>query len=134
MQIVLKVHHGANRPKIAYIIDAESKKRGCYARNMNYKNFEERILDIISKICKNYINEKKLETICQKIDNLSLVKDEIKKIDRTMIFRLIDKIEIDKDKNIFINFNFAPLKNIGDNKCEYIEVEELLNNIKNDVG
>ena len=47
MQIVLKVHHGANRPKISYIIDSGHKERGCYARNMNYAKFEKKMLEII---------------------------------------------------------------------------------------
>ncbi len=52
---------------------------------------------------------------------------EMKEIDKSCLFRLIDKIEIDKDKNIFISFNFAPLNTINENIDEFIEVEKILN-------
>ena len=35
--------------------------------------------------------------------------------------------EIDKDKNVFITFNFAPLNTINENIDEFIEIEEILN-------
>lgn len=52
---------------------------------------------------------------------------EMKEIDKSSLFRLIDKIEIDKDKNVFISFNFAPLNTINENIDEFIEVEKILN-------
>ncbi len=52
---------------------------------------------------------------------------EMKEIDKSCLFRLIDKIEIDKDKNVFISFNFAPLNTINENIDEFIEVEKILN-------
>lgn len=51
---------------------------------------------------------------------------EMKEVDKTCLFRLIDKIEIDKDKNVFISFNFAPLNTINENIDEFIDVEEIL--------
>ena len=220
MQVVLKVHHGANRPRIAYIIDAGYKERGCYTRNINYLKFESKIIEIIKKICKIYANREMLEEAYKKVNNkaidlLSSLKKEIKiiekkveeinrrldqlyedklngilqeadflrisqkfikerneienkykdltdkfqslqgmqnkrekndtdkmnktinefikmeEIDKATLFRLIDKIEIDKDKNAFITFNFAPLNNISENLDEFIEIEELLNNKSN---
>ena len=61
---------------------------------------------------------------------------EMKEVDKSCLFRLIDKIEIDKDKNVFISFNFAPLNTINENIDEFIEIEEFLNNknIQNNVG
>lgn len=53
---------------------------------------------------------------------------EMKEVDKTCLFRLIDKIEIDKDKNVFISFNFAPLNTINENIDEFIDVEEILEN------
>jgi hypothetical protein len=47
-------------------------------------------------------------------------------IDKSYLFRLIDKIEIDKDKNVFITFNFAPLNVINENLDEFIEIDEVL--------
>lgn len=60
---------------------------------------------------------------------------EMKEIDKSSLFRVIDKIEIDKDKNVFISFNFAPLNTINENIDEFIEIEEFLNakNIQNNV-
>lgn len=55
---------------------------------------------------------------------------EMKEIDKSSLFRLIDKIEIDKDKNVFITFNFAPLNTISENIDEFIEVEKILNDEK----
>lgn len=220
MQVVLKVHHGANRPKIAYIVDAGYKERGCYTRNINYLKFENKIIEVIKKICKIYANREMLEETYKKVNNksidlLSALKNEIKttqkkveeinrrldqlyedklngilqeadflrisqkfvkerneieikykeltdrfqslqgmqdtrekndtekmnnlinefiqmkEIDKATLFRLIDKIEIDKDKNAFITFNFAPLNSISENLDEFIEIEKLLNNEKN---
>ncbi len=219
MQIVLKVNHNSNRPKIPYIVDTDYKKRGCYVRNLNYPKFEKRILEIIKQVCRIYANrtmleetykkvkdrsidlitsvKKQIETIEIKITEInknldSLYKDklndiltdidftrisakfvaerekltkekselmdrfqnlqgqrtiknkndekqmnktiteflEMQEIDKSSLFRLIDKIEIDKDKNVFISFNFAPLNTINENMDEFIEVEKILNNKK----
>lgn len=35
---------------------------------------------------------------------------EIKKVDKIFLYRLINKIEIDKYKNIYIHFNFSKIK------------------------
>ena len=219
MQIVLKVNHNSNRPKIPYIVDTGYQKRGCYVRNLNYPKFEKRILEIIKQVCRIYANrtmleetykkvkdrsidlitsvKKQIETIEIKITEInknldSLYKDklndiltdidftrisakfvaerekltkekselmdrfqnlqgqrtiknkndekqmnktiteflEMQEIDKSSLFRLIDKIEIDKDKNVFISFNFAPLNTINENMDEFIEVEKILNNKK----
>ena len=55
---------------------------------------------------------------------------EMKEVDKSYLFRLIDKIEIDKDKNVFISFNFAPLNTINENIDEFIEIEKILNDEK----
>lgn len=219
MQIVLKVNHKSNRPKIPYIVDAGYQKRGCYVRNLNYPKFEKRILEIIRKVCRIYANRKMLEETYKKVKNTSIdlavsvkkqievidvkivdinrkidslyddklngtllnidfsrisakfvnerdkltneksklieqfqslqgqqhIKNEndeeqmnkiinkfleMKEADKSYLFRLIDKIEIDKDKNVFISFNFAPLNTINENIDEFIEVEKILNDKK----
>ena len=216
MQIVLKVNHKSNRPKIPYIVDAGYQKRGCYVRNLNYPKFEKRILEIIRKVCRIYANRKMLEETYKKVKNTSIdlavsvkkqievidvkivdinrkidslyddklngtllnidfsrisakfvnerdkltnekskliaqlqslqgqqhIKNEndeeqmnkiinkfleMKEVDKSYLFRLIDKIEIDKDKNVFISFNFAPLNTINENIDEFIEIEKILN-------
>ena len=219
MQIVLKVNHNSNRPKIPYIVDTGYQKRGCYVRNLNYPKFEKRILEIVRQVCGIYVNrkmleetykkvkdksidlvtsvKKQIETIDIKISNINKNLDrlyneklngiltdidftrisakfvnerekltnekselmdrfqtlqgrqtiknkndekqmnktineflEMKEIDKSYLFRLIDKIEIDKDKNVFISFNFAPLNTINENIDEFIEVEKILNDEK----
>ena len=219
MQIVLKVNHKSNRPKIPYIVDAGYQKRDCYVRNLNYPKFEKRILEIVRKVCRIYVNRKMLEETYKKVKNKSIdlivsvkkqievinvkiadinrkidslyddklngtlldidftrisakfvnerdkltnekselidrfqslqdqqhIKNEndeeqmnkiinkfleMKEADKSYLFRLIDKIEIDKDKNIFISFNFAPLNTINENIDEFIEVEKILNDKK----
>lgn len=221
MQIVLKVNHNSNRPKIPYIVDTGYQKRGCYVRNLNYPKFEKRILEIVRQVCQIYVNRKMLEETYKKIKDKSIdlvasvkkqieridikiadinknldclyhdklngiltdidftrismgfvnereklvnekseqmdrfqtlqgqqtikskneeeqmnktINDflEMKEIDKSSLFRLIDKIEIDKDKNIFISFNFAPLNTINENIDEFIEIEQIMNsNIRN---
>ena len=69
-------------------------------------------------------NNKSDEKQMNKIINEFL---EMKEITKSCLFRLIDKIEIDKDKNVFITFNFAPLNTINENIDEFIEIEEILN-------
>jgi len=219
MQIVLKVNHNSNRPKIPYIVDTGYQKRGCYVRNLNYTKFEKKVLEIVRQVCKIYANRTMLEETYKKVKDKSIdlvasvkkqiemidikiadinknldsiyndklngilldtdfvrisgkfVKErekieserkeltdrfqslqgqqssknkndeeqmnkaineflEMKEIDKSCLFRLIDKIEIDKEKNVFISFNFAPLNTINENIDEFIEVEKILNNKK----
>ena len=47
--------------------------------------------------------------------------------DKIFLYRLINKIEIDKDKNIYIYFNFSKLNSINENLDEFIKIEELIN-------
>ncbi len=226
MQIVLKVNHNSNRPKIPYIVDTGYQKRGCYVRNLNYTKFEKKVLEIVRQVCKIYANRTMLEETYKKVKDKSIdlvasvkkqiemidikiadinknldsiyndklngilldtdfvrisgkfVKErekieserkeltdrfqslqgqqssknkndeeqmnkaineflEMKEIDKSCLFRLIDKIEIDKDKNVFISFNFAPLNTINENIDEFIEIEEILQNdklLENNIG
>ncbi len=226
MQIVLKVNHNSNRPKIPYIVDTGYQKRGCYVRNLNYPKFEKRILEIVRQVCRIYANRTMLEETYKKVKDKSIdlvasvkkqievidikiaginknldslyndklngiltyidftrisarfvnereklinekselmdrfqvlqgqqaIKNkndeeqinkvineflEMKEVDKSYLFRLIDKIEIDKDKNVFISFNFAPLNTINENIDEFIEIKEILQNDKlfeNNIG
>ena len=58
---------------------------------------------------------------------------EMKEIDKSYLFRLVDKIEIDKDKNVFITFNFAPLNTISENIDQFVPIEQILDNKENAV-
>ena len=42
------------------------------------------------------------------------------------LYRLINKIEIDKDKNIYIHFNFSKLNSINENLNELIKIEDII--------
>ena len=61
-------------------------------------------------------------------DNL-LIEEFLKleKIDKIYLYRLINKIEIDKDKNVYIYFNFSKLNSINENLEEFIKIEEIIN-------
>lgn len=58
-----------------------------------------------------------------------LIEDFLKleKIDKMYLYRLINKIEIDKDKNVYIYFNFSKLNSITENLDEFIKIEEIIN-------
>lgn len=83
--------------------------------------------------------EQKLSQTDEKVDNKNKAKEEkgldelienflkLEKIDKIYLYRLINKIEVDKDKNIYIEFNFSKLNSINENLDEFIKIEELLN-------
>ncbi|MCI8547231.1 MAG: hypothetical protein HFJ44_08435, partial [Clostridia bacterium] len=52
---------------------------------------------------------------------------KLEQIDKMYLYRLINKIEIDKDKNVYIFFNFSKLNSINENLDEFIKIEELIN-------
>lgn len=66
----------------------------------------------------------------KELDNLIEEFLKIEKIDKIYLYRLINKIEIDKDKNIYIYFNFSKLNSINKNLDEFIKIEELINEEK----
>lgn len=51
---------------------------------------------------------------------------KLEKVDKIYLYRLINKIEINKDKNIYIYFNFAKLNSINENLDEFIKIEEII--------
>ena len=83
--------------------------------------------------------EQKLSQTEEKMDNKNKVKEEkeleelignflkLEKIDKIYLYRLINKIEIDKDKNIYIYFNFSKLDSINENLDEFVKIEEIIN-------
>ena len=83
--------------------------------------------------------EGKLDQTEGKVDNKNKAKEEkeldeliedflkLEKIDKIYLYRLINKIEIDKDKNIYIYFNFSKLNSINENLDEFVRIEELIN-------
>ena len=83
--------------------------------------------------------EQKLIGVEDKIENKRQKEEEkelgklieyflkFEKIDKIFLYRLINKIEIDKDKNIYIYFNFSKLNSITENLDEFIKIEEIIN-------
>ena len=59
---------------------------------------------------------------------------KLEQIDKIYLYRLINKIEIDKDKNVYIYFNFSKLNSINENLAEFIKIEELLNQKNSKTG
>lgn len=55
---------------------------------------------------------------------------KLEKIDKIYLYRLINKIEIDKEKNVYIYFNFSNLNSINENLDEFIKIEDLINQPK----
>ena len=64
--------------------------------------------------------EKELDELIEKFLKLD-------SINKMYIDRLINRIEIDKDKNVYIYFNFSKLNSINENIDEFIRIEELIN-------
>lgn len=52
---------------------------------------------------------------------------QLEQIDKMYLYRLINKIEIDKDKNVDIYFNFSKLNLMAENLEEFIKMEKLIN-------
>ena len=83
--------------------------------------------------------DQKLSQTEEKVDNKNKAKEEkkldkliedflkLEKIDKIYLYRLINKIDIDKDKNIYIYFNFSKLNSINENLDEFVKIEELIN-------
>ena len=83
--------------------------------------------------------EDKIENKKQKEDEKELdklIEDFLKfeKIGKIYLYRLINKIEIDKDKNIYIYFNFSKLNSINQKLEEFIKIEEILNKKNYETG
>lgn len=63
----------------------------------------------------------------KKLDELIENFLKLEQIDKMYLYRLINKIEIDKDKNVYIYFNFSKLNSMAENLEELIKIEELIN-------
>ena len=73
-------------------------------------------------------NESKIHTKEEKeLDELIENFLKLEKVEKIYLYRLINKIEIDKDKNIYIYFKFSKLNSINENLNEFIKIEEIIN-------
>ena len=90
--------------------------------NEQKKVLEQKLIETEEKInTKNKTKEEK------ELDELIENFLKLEKIDKIYLYRLINKIEIDKDKNVYIYFNFSKLNSINENLDEFIKIEELIN-------
>ena len=90
--------------------------------NEQKKELEQKISQVeLNLETKNKTKEEK------KLDKLIEEFLKLEKIDKIYLYRLINKIEIDKDKNVYIYFNFSKLNSINENLDEFIKIEELIN-------
>ena len=88
--------------------------------NEQRKELEQKLIGTEDKITrKKYVKEEK------ELDEL--IEDFLKfeKLDKIYLYRLINKIEIDKDKNVYIYFNFSKLNSINEN----LEIEEYIEKV-----
>ena len=105
-----------------------------YIRVSQKFNFERTKLIEQKKELEQKINQAELKLETKKttkeekeLDNLIEEFLKLEKIDKIYLYRLINKIEIDKDKNIYIYFNFSKLNSINENLDEFIKIEEIIN-------
>ena len=89
--------------------------------NEQKKELEQKLIGTEEKInTKNKTKEEK------ELDELIENFLKLEKIDKIYLYRLINKIEIDKNKNVYIYFNFSKLNSINENLDEFIKIEELI--------
>ena len=90
--------------------------------NEQKKELKQKLIGTEDKITrKNYVKEEK------ELDELIENFLKFEKPDKIYLYRLINKIEIDKDKNVYIFFNFSKLNSINENLEDFIKIEEILN-------
>ncbi len=80
-------------------------------------------------LAKKLTQEKKSDKAKEENESREVVENFLKleQIDKIYLYRLINKIEIDKDKNVYIYFNFSRLNFMDENLDGFIKIEELLN-------
>ena len=89
--------------------------------NEQKQELEQKLIGTEEKIeSKNHTKKEK------ELDELIENFFKLEKLDKIYLYRLINKIEIDKDKNIYIYFNFSKLNSINENLDEFIKIEEIL--------
>lgn len=139
LQIVQKKNSKRSCASHPYITCSEAKERGCYPININYEKFEKHIIYIVKRICHIYSNKETLYSVYEKHQNKTESNNQTKELDKLIenflkleqidkmyLYRLINKIEIDKDKNVYIYFYFSKLNSINENLDEFIKIEELI--------
>ena len=101
----------------------------------NYIKYSEKLMqqkELILTQKAELENELKLENnkaeTEKELDSIINEFMKFEKIDKVFLYKILDRIEIDKDKNIYLFFNFSKLNVIGQNVNELIDVNEILKN------
>ena len=116
--------------KLRGVLQEEDYVRVSQKFNLERTKLNEQKDELQKKLCvwaddsvcpKNHTKEEK------KLDELIENFLKFEKPDKMFLYRLINKIEIDKDKNIYIYFNFSKLNSINENLDEFIKIEKIIN-------
>ena len=84
------------------------------------KELKQKLIGTEEKInTKNHTKEEK------ELDELIANFLKFDNLDKIYLYRLINKIEIDKDKNVYIYFNFSKLNSINENFTNCYEQSEV---------
>ena len=89
--------------------------------NRQKKELEQKIIRTENKIAKKEFSKEKKE-----LDELIEIFLKFEKPDKIYLYKLTNKIEIDKNKNVYIYFNFSRLNFISKNSQDFIKIEEIL--------
>ena len=118
--------------KLRGVLQEEDYVRVSQKFNLERTKLNEQKLELEQKLIGTEAKiESKIHTKEEKeLDELIENFLKFEKPDKMFLYRLINKIEIDKDKNIYIYFNFSKLNSINENLEEFTRIEELINNNK----
>jgi len=113
--------------KLKGILQEEDYIRVSQKFNYERKKIIEQKKELEEKISQSELKLKTKKTTKEEkeLDNLIEEFLRLEKIDKIYLYRLINKIEIDKDKNIYIYFNFSKLNPINENFTNCYEQSEL---------
>ena len=90
--------------------------------NEQKKELEQKLIGIEDKVKGKNRTKKEEKNLDEIIENFL----KFERLEKLYLYRLINKIEIDKDKNIYIYFNFSKLNLINENLEELIKIEEMI--------
>ena len=114
--------------KLRGILQEEDYVRVSQKFNLERTKLNEQKQELEQKLIgtKDKIEEKNHTKEEKELDELIENFLKFEKPDKMFLYRLINKIEIDKDKNIYIYFNFSKLNFMAENLDEFIKIKELI--------
>lgn len=132
---IFEIHNNLDKiymDKLRGVLQEEDYVRVSQKFNLERTKLNEQKQELEQKLI---VTEDKIETKIhtkeeKKLDELIESFLKFEKPDKIFLYRLINKIEIDKDKNIYIYFNFSKLNSINENLDEFIKIEEIINKKK----